>query len=327
MKQSKKRIHNILIVIIIATLIGSIVTSATKVFAEGRSFALSPMSQKVVLTPGEAYEGSIDVINPSKSDSDFHYLATIGAYGVKSDENSVDDYASTTENDITKFNQIINWIELKNDRGTLAPNETATISFYINVPEDAPGGGQYATILVQEDPQAIDIPETEESSIKEIMQMASVIYAEIAGDTIREGEIIDNNIPAFLLNGQFEATSMVKNSGNVHTDAEYILQVWPLFSDEEICTNEEDPAKSLILPETKRYHAESCNLTAPGIYKVKQIVRIFGEESVAEKTIIYCPIWLLFIIFFVVAGVVIWVVMRVKARSKAGKKATIKDAE
>lgn len=315
MKKVKNKMRRMIIAISVAILISPIMALTMRVFAEGRSFALSPMSQKVVLTPGETYEGSIDVINPSKSDSDFHYLATIGAYGVKSDENSVDDYASTTENDITKFNQIVNWIELKNDRGTLAPNETATISFYINVPEDAPGGGQYATILVQEDPQAIDIPETEDSNIKEIMQMASIIYAEIAGDTIREGEIIDNNIPAFLLNGQFEATSMVKNNGNVHTDAEYILQVWPLFSDEEICTNEEDPAKSLILPETKRYHAESCTLTAPGIYKVKQIVRIFGEESIAEKTIIYCPIWLLFIILAVIAGIIIWVVMRIRARN------------
>lgn len=294
-------------------LIGAAISPIT-VNSLKKAFALSPMSQSIVLIPGETYEGSIRVVNPNDADTNFNYIATVGSYSVAGDENSLDDYVSTNEVAITDFNQIVNWIKIENSTGTLAPNESATLSFKIEVPENAPGGGQYATILVQENPDIDNEAETEDSNIREIMRMGSIIYAEIAGDTIKEGEIIDNNIPAFLLNGNLETTSMVKNNGNVHTNAEYILQVWPLFSDEEVCTNEESPTKSLILPETKRYHAESCNLTIPGIYRVKQTVKIFGEESIMEKTIIYCPVWLLFIILFVIAAIIIWLIMRTKAR-------------
>ena len=98
-----------------------------------------------------------------------------------------------------------------------------------------------------------------------------------------------------------------------------MLQVWPLFSDEEICTNEEQPETSLILPETERYHAQSCALPSVGIFKAKQTVKIFGEESIVEKMVIVCPIWLLFIIFFVIAAIIIWIVVRVQKRNRGNK--------
>ena len=117
------------------------------------------------------------------------------------------------------------------------------------------------------------------------------------------------------------ASSTVKNNGNVHTNAKYTLQVWPLFSDEEICTNEEEPATSLIMPETERMHVEECNLPSVGIFKVKQTVEIFGEKSVAEKTILMCPLWLLFLVLFAIIALVIWIVTKVK------KKPAKKEAE
>ena len=113
---------------------------------------------------------------------------------------------------------------------------------------------------------------------------------------------------------------MVRNDGNVHTDAKYTLQVWPIFSDEEICTNEEDVTTSLIMPETKRYHVEKCDLPNIGMFRVKQVVKIFGEESTFEKMVIVCPVWLLFVIVFIISVVVIWFVSRVKSRKKSIKK-------
>lgn len=312
------------------SMIFGLVKASANVNATKRAFGLSPMSQSIVLIPGETYEGSIKIINPSDADTDFNYVATVGSYSVAGDENSIDDYAVTNETDITNFNQIVNWVKIKNDTGVIAPGESAVLSFRIDVPKDAPGGGQYATILVKDDITKrgdVNVEGENGMGVSEVTQMGSVIYAEVMGDIIKKGEISDNSIPAFLLNGQLETASMVKNDGNIHTDAEYILQVWPVFSDEEICTNEENPSKSLVLPETKRYHAESCNLTAPGVYKVKQIVRIFGEESVAEKIIIYCPIWLMFLIIFVIAALIIWIIMRIKSRNKKSNKTPSKEDE
>ena len=129
-----------------------------------------------------------------------------------------------------------------------------------------------------------------------------------------EGVISDNSMPSFLLNGPLVAESMVKNEGNVHTDAEYIFQVWPLFSDEELCTNEEKPETSLVLPDTEKYHAQSCDLPSFGIFKAKQTVSIFGKSSIVERTVIVCPLWLLFVILFGIVALIIWIFMKAKKR-------------
>ena len=94
-----------------------------------------------------------------------------------------------------------------------------------------------------------------------------------------------------------------------------------MIGDEEICTNEEDPAMSLVMPETERYNAQTCQLPTVGIFRAKQVVKIFGETSIVEKTIIVCPIWLMFIIIFVVFALIFYFVAKVKARKKAAKKA------
>ena len=107
---------------------------------------------------------------------------------------------------------------------------------------------------------------------------------------------------------------MVKNNGNTHTDAEYTLQVWPVFSDEEYCTNEENPDKSLVMPETNRYHSQTCVLPVVGIFRAKQVVSIFGETSIVEKNFIVCPIWLLVIVIFAVISIIIWLVAKSKSR-------------
>ena len=284
--------------------------------SESNSMTVSPPYQKMILTPGESYSNSLSVFNSANSTRDLKYVVEVGSFSQNRGENedAKDDYESINHINVSSYNQIMDWIELDNKGGTLAPGESETIGYTINVPADAPGGGQYATILVI-DKTTSGLSGEGNISIDQAFQFASIIYAEVAGDTQMKGEVLSNEMPSFLLNGAFEATSMVKNNGNVHTDAEYTLQVWPLFSDEEICTNAEEPETSLILPETERYHAQSCELPSVGIFKAKQTVKIFGEESTVEKMVVVCPIWLLFIILFVIAAIIIWLVMRVQ-RSK-----------
>lgn len=280
-------------------------------------FTVSPMSQRILLTPGEEYKGSISISSPNDSTTDLNYTIGVGSFGQRRANDNSDDYGDVDLSTSTTYNQIKDWITIEKDSGIVAPNETDVVPFVINVPKDVPAGGQYATIIVKNDTKGVHEDEGESSSIKNIMYIASIIYAEVAGETREEGQITNNSVPSFLLNGPLEAVSMVRNNGNVHTDAEYTLQVWPLFSDEEICTNEEKPDTSLILPETERYHAQTCDLPAVGIFRAKQTVKIFGETSIVEKTVIICPIWLLFIIIFVIIAIIIWIVMRIRARNKS----------
>ncbi|MBQ3433045.1 hypothetical protein IJG22_01970 [Candidatus Saccharibacteria bacterium] len=287
-------------------------------YADSNSMTVSPPYQKIILTPGEEYRNTISVFNSSNSTRDLKYAVNVGSFSQSRNESANDDYGSMNHIDKTSYNQIMDWIELDVTGGELAPGEKKTIGYTIKVPQNAPAGGQYATILVA-DETTKGQPGTGNIAIDQTFQFASIIYAQVAGEMKEEGEISSNSMPSFLLNGPLTAESMVKNNGNVHTDAEYTFQVWPLFGGEEICTNEEEPETSLILPETERYHAQSCDLPSVGIFKAKQVVKIFGETSIVERTVILCPLWLLFLILFVIIAIVIWVVMKILGSKKRSR--------
>ena len=304
--------------VVVLAMVGILLLSAVGVCATGFDgmdsvMTISPPNQRIVLIPGETFEGSIRVSNSANAKQNLEYSVSIGSYGLLEGEDGRADYTDIDLDTVTNYNQMMSWIKLGKESGRVAPNSFDTIPFTIVVPEDAPAGGQYATIIVQDD-TVIEGGGGDGLTIQNIVRFAADIIAEVAGQTREEGEILENSVPSFVLSNQLAATSLVKNSGNVHTDAKYILQVWPLIGNEEVCTNEEDPSTSLIMPETERYHTESCTLPAVGIFRVKQTVSIFGEMSVMEKVIVVCPLWLLFLIILVIVAIIIYLVAQTKAR-------------
>ena len=278
------------------------------------ALVISPMYQRIILTPGEARQMSIKVSNPNISERALIYSVSVGSFSQGNDDSDQVDVET-----VSSYNQIMDWITLDKTEGTIEPNNTDVVDFTINVPESAPAGGQYATIIFRDDTSK-STNGAGNVNIESTAQMASIIYAEVAGKTVNTAEILENNVPSFLFTNRLETTSLVRNTGNVHTDAEYMLQVWPMGSDEEICTNEENVDTNLIMPGMERYYSETCNLPAVGIFRAKQTVKIFGEVSTVEKTIIVCPIWLLFLIIFAVIALIIYIILRAKNKGKKSRK-------
>lgn len=276
------------------------------------ALVVSPMYQKIILVPGESTSMSIKITNPNIAKNNLEYSVKIGSFSQQGTSKD-DDYVDTDT--ITAYNQIMNWIKLDKTTGTVEPNNTDTLTFTIDVPKSAPAGGQYATILIKDDTPK-DNSSSGNVSVQSDVQMASIIYAEVAGETINTADITENNVPSLLMNNELKATSIVRNTGNVHTDAQYTLQVWPVFSDEEICTNEEKPDTNLIMPDMERYYVQTCNMPLVGIFRAKQVVKIFGETSIVEKMIIVCPLWLMFLVIFIIAALITWIVIRVKTHKK-----------
>ena len=311
------KLKKILVGLVTGLILASGGVASQTVLATGSSTAivLSPMSEKMILTPGEKYQGALKISNPNTSTEVLQYSVSIESFSQAKDSDSRDDYGNVDTTTVTVYNQIMGWITLGKESGTAAPNETDILTYTIEVPIDAPAGGQYATIIITD--ESDHSTDSENINIASIPRVASILYAEITGETRDTGEIIENSMPSFLLTNQLEATSVVKNTGNVHTNASYVLQVWPLGSNEELCTNEEEPAESLVLPETERYHTETCKLPLVGIFRARQTVSIFGETSIVEKTVIRCPLWLLFIIIFAIIALIIWIFLRVSKRRGA----------
>ncbi len=214
----------ILILALMATFIG--IVSAKRVFADDKptsALTLSPMTQRIILTPGETYEGTIKVINSAKSTVPMTYEAVVGAYSPASADGR-DDYGSFDVSTRTNHNIMMDWTAIDAPSGTLQPNETQLLTYKIQVPESAPAGAQYISILVSNVTQDAN-SSNNGMNIDSKVQLASIIYANVSGETSEKGVVIENTAPTFLLNNKLEATSKVKNAGNIYTDATYSLQV------------------------------------------------------------------------------------------------------
>lgn len=306
------------ILLAVGILILSLILNTTNVFAEtiSQSLTVSPPTQRIILIPGEKYVNSLRISNANSSTRDLKYSVSVGSFSETPDKDKKDDYGTVDHVSVSNYNQIMDWITFDKESGSVAPNETDILTYTIDVPENAPGGGQYATIIVR-DTTNEENSENGNIAIQSVYQFASIIYAEVAGETIESSAILENNISTFNFSTPLTVSSMVENKGNLHTDAEYTLEVKSLFSNEEIYSNVNEPMKSLILPETKRFNIQEWK-EAPmiGIFKVKQTVKIFDNYSSLEKIVIICPLWLIFIIVIIIVAIVIWIVMRQKSRKK-----------
>ena len=214
----------------------------------------------------------------------------------------------------TDKNLITNWITVAGSReGELAAGEKRVVEFSVDVPEGAPAGGQYAALVVTS--KNSSDADDDSVGINEEIAIAYLFYAEITGDVVRRGEVIDASLQGLLLSGDIKGASLIKNTGNVHGFAKYTLQVFPLFSDEEIYTNAEKPESAVILPDRTLYNETIMpNTPAIGIFNVVYTVEFEGVKTQVSKVVIKCPIWLLSVIIFAIIAIAIWIVIRIRNR-------------
>lgn len=256
------------------------------------------------MSPGKSYDGVFSVQNTGSKE--FGYTIEITPYSVVGEDYVLD---SDTE---TVYTQMKDWITLSQDSGTVAPGSSDVVKYTIRVPQDAPGGGQYALINIR---MSQDKDSEQGAAISMNKQIGFRVLGEVDGNTKRVGKVTEQSIPTILFNPPITANSTVENTGNVHIKATYVLQVFPLFSNEEVYTNEDSPQEVTILPETSRYNSISWD-GAPhlGIFRVKQTVTIADDTQTIEKTVFLCPIWFIFIILLIIFCVIFWVFSRIKNR-------------
>lgn len=281
----------------------------------GYGLGVSPMNESIILNPGDNYKGSFTISNAASNTTSIAFEVVPTAFYV--DENYESYYGIRDDS-----NQILDWITLDTPDGILAPNSSTSVFYEINVPQDAPAGGQYLSLMVSTKNQSDDNNDGSVGiNIKQIMSISHIIYAEVTGETIKSGEISGSSLSSFLFSGKITGSSTVRNTGNVHGEAKYTLQVFPLFSNEEIYTNVEKPQTYTILPNRSRYVETTWEDTPSiGIFNVIYTVEFEGATQQISKMVIVCPIWLLFIIIFVIMAIIIFIVMKVKNRGKASKK-------
>lgn len=266
---------------------------------------VSPVKLELDLKPGSTSTATFKVQNTGAKQFDFE-LST-GPFSV-SDQNYTQDLATVTD-----YTHIKDWITFSTDKGTIPAGGEKEITVTVVVPKDIPAGGQYGVIFAR---MKEDHDDT--GGIKSEKQVGILVYSKnVEGKTREEGKVLENKVPSFMFAPPIQATSIVENTGNVHADATYTLQVYPLFGDEEVYTNEESPESRTILPDTRRLNTMSWD-GAPqlGVFRVKQTVKFLDQTSVTEKIVFICPLWFLFIILAIIFLAIFWIVSRVRSRGK-----------
>ncbi len=271
------------------------------------AFTILPMSQNFTLVPGETYTGSITVVNPVNSTSDFAYSVSVSPYNVIGE-----DYQADISN-VSAYSKIADWITIDNPTGSVKPNESQEINFTINVPADAAAGGQYAAIMVSSDPSK---QESEGVSINNVFALGSIIYADVEGEVTHEGSILQNNIPEFSTVTPVAVSALLDNHGNVHENAIFALNVTNALTGEKIFPTDEDQNNhfsEIVMPETTRYITRNIdNLPTLGIVKVEQTIYYNNEVSTVSKNIVLCPIWFFFLVALVIFSIIGFIVASVR---------------
>ncbi len=296
-----------MLLLLVATLVSALgITGAT--FAADKPdyrIAISPsMDPMGELEPGTEQTGSFEVLNEGTKDFDFE--VSFAPYTVSNEK-----YEANFADD-NKYTDLRKWISVDKMSGTIPAGGLEKLTYAVKVPEDFHGGMQSAAILV-----TMKNNNDGSGNIEAVHQLAYLVFGNVDGEITKTGKVLENKIPGFLFNPPVMASSLVENTGNVYTTATYKLQVFPLFGDEEVYTNEETPENSIVFPETKRYNEIRWE-GAPqlGIFRVRQTVSIFDTESVEEKLVFLCPIWFLFIVILLVFLIIFWIISRIIRRHR-----------
>lgn len=275
--------------------------------------AVSPGLIEVALTPGEVYEGDFFVLNPVTTDIASNYVISVAPL------NFFDESYTPAFTDPSDYNQIVDWIEVEAPKGELAPQEKRAVHYKITVPADAPAGGQYASFLVAAD----DTHSSEQGNgiaVSAQSQIAILLYSTVAGETREEGTVIENNVPAFFFNQPIKTSSLVINSGNVHIPAKYTLRIYPLFSDEEIYTNEESPKISSVIPDTTLYNEKVWEDTPLlGLFRIEQEIDFADKYNIKSTVALVAPTWFITLVLLFLAAVIYAFIDRINRRKQANQ--------
>jgi len=161
-----------------------------------------PLNYKLVLNPGQEWEGITTVVNPN----DFPLT-------VKPEKENIiggaEGNISLTTEEMSQYG-LMNWISFDEQEFTLEPKASKEFHYKIKIPDNAPPGGHYAAVLFR------GIPPEEMTGIGVSGRTGTVILVEVTGDVVKKAEITSLDAPTFIAHGPLDIHFKVKNDGNTY---------------------------------------------------------------------------------------------------------------
>jgi hypothetical protein len=261
---------------------------------------LKPGHLDLKLIPGKIKNVSFQIRNDYNTSTTFKLY--ISPYSL------IDEYYNPDYSAQNKWTLITKWINLKKKKIFLKANSTTNVNFQIRVPKNAPAGGQYAVVFSE-----FKITDTDQGTgVLVSKRMGELVYAKIAGKTIRNTQFTNNKIPFFLTNAPLKTSFKLIDSGNIDYKVESKLKTYNFFNNSLIY--ESGIRKDRMFPDTTKLIELdwSNNLPTFGLYKVVQNVKYYGQVHEYNKVIFICPILILIIILIALICFILFIKYTIK---------------
>lgn len=323
----KRFIASILVVLGVA--VGMMATPTASVWAEGgqndspSSLQMSPSGVRLTLVAGETLEGK--ATNCPKTDDGcairvantgteaFSFRVYVTPYVVTGEDNEL----TFDEEKATAYTQIARWIKVQNANGEFAdeaefylqPGESRLVPYRISIPEDIPGGSQYAVIWAQ----ILNNPDSK-GGIETVGRAGAVITGRSSGNSNEAVEFVDVDFTRFAFSGPLHSAAAVRNVGNTDFVVKYSYTARTLFGKEMYSSGEKTTA---AYPGTE-YHISTDWEDTPfmGIFQAEFKIVAAGETKVEKHIVVIMPIFILILLILLLTIVAVWIIILIRKRKE-----------
>ena len=184
------------------------------------------------------------------------------------------------------------------------------MQYRVVVPEDIPGGSQYAVLWAQ----IINNGEVA-SGIQTVGQVGTVITGRSSGEAIESGYIHDVDMTRFAFSGPLTASAKVNNEGNTDFIVKYSYVARTLFGKEVY--NQDGTLAAY--PETDDYAIEVKWEDTPllGLFKVDFTIEVPGQDPHVEShVVIILPLVVLILLILLLTIVIVWIIIVIRKRKE-----------
>ncbi|MCF7815507.1 MAG: hypothetical protein K9M10_01960 [Candidatus Pacebacteria bacterium] len=181
------------------------------VFAqESQILSVTPPLFQLSALPGDIWQSSVKVVNGNS------YPLTVYAEVVNfkaTGENGEGKFVPLIDEDLTRTS-FASWIQISKDPQVIEPEQSKEISFFVEIPPDAPPGGHYAAILISTEPPASD---GQKMAVRTSQAVTTLFFLRIEGDVSELGNIREfRAIDTFIEKPKTDFILRFENKGNVH---------------------------------------------------------------------------------------------------------------
>lgn len=178
----------------------------SSVYAQEVGVSIKPAMIEESLDPGNVKQYSFTIENLDSKEVTY-YLFTRNISGVKS--GGVPIFARD-DNEKTGY-ELSDWITLEKTEVTLDGGGSISVSFTVDVPENASPGSHFGGIFV-----SVDAPDIEKSGAAVGYQVANIISLRISGEVVEQANIRQFSTDKFLYGSQnVDFSVRIENTGNV----------------------------------------------------------------------------------------------------------------